>query len=85
MYTAFTQAASRTDDHIAHVGRRKFDNHRPRTCLCVRTWHAPSDPMTRNDVGVHSGRCDSHCLVDNSEELAGGVLPLLRRGDSEES
>ena len=36
--------------------------------------------MTRNDVGVHNGRCDSHCLVHNGQELAGGVLPFSDSG-----
>ena len=82
---AFTHAASRTDDDVAHVGRGKFNNHWPWSCLCVRTWHAPPEPMTRNHVGAHNGRCDSHCLVYNGQQLAGGVFLRLWLGDSDES
>ncbi|KAK2168836.1 hypothetical protein NP493_1212g00015 [Ridgeia piscesae] len=76
---AFTQAASRTDDHVAHVSLGKFNNHWPWSCLRVCTWHAPSEPMTCHYVGAHNGRrrCDSRCLVHKVQQLAGGVFPLL--------
>ena len=74
---AFPQTASCTDDHVAHVGRRKFDDHWPWSCLRVCTWHAPSEPMTCHYVGALNGRCDSRCFVHNRQQLAGGVFPLL--------
>ena len=77
---AFTQAASRTDDHVAHVGRGKFDDHWPWSSLRVCTWHAPSEPMTCHYVGAHNGRCDSHCFVHNRQQLAGGIFPQLWSG-----